>query len=77
MSLNMLPDGTPAPQYRCTAVSTYRLSEEEDDETILTEVLTEWWNEGNQVETIEVSAENRFYDAFDKASFKVVSIVKI
>ncbi len=69
MTLNKLPDGTDAPKYEVTAVS---FSGEEKTIT-----LTEWWYEGRKVESIEDSAQSAFYDAFDKESFMVVSIVRI
>lgn len=69
MSLNKLPDGTDSPRFRVTAVS---FSGEEK-----TLELQEWWFEGRRVETIEKSAEDAFYMAFDKESSHITEIVEI
>ena len=71
MSLNKLPDGSPSPKYKCTAIGDYC-------GTVKSVVLTEWWCDGERVESIEESAEEYFYgDAgFDKATFKLVSVVQ-
>ncbi|MCP3669159.1 MAG: hypothetical protein GY814_01720 [Gammaproteobacteria bacterium] len=68
-ALNKLPDGSPAPVFRCVAVGF--------DGEKKTLDLTEWWWEGVKVETIEESTESYFYNAFDKGSFDVISITKL
>lgn len=70
MSLNKLPNGEDSPRYKCTA---YRPSTGETH----TAVLTEWWCDGKRVESIEESAENYFYDFFDKGIFKITKIQKV
>jgi hypothetical protein len=69
MSLNKLPNGTPSPTYKCAAIGRHC-------RTVKTVVLTEWWYDGKKVESIETSAENYFSDAFGKASFTTLGIVK-
>ncbi len=68
--LNVLPDGTPSPKYKVTAMCYF-------DEEEKTEILQEWWNNGKMVETIQESAEGCFYEVFDKAPFKILEIVKL
>lgn len=70
MSLNKLPDGSNSPRFICKAIG----NADGEEKTL---ELTEWWCDGKKVETIEQSAESYFYDAFDKASFEVISIEKI
>jgi len=73
-TLNKLPDGSPSPKYRCTAVG-YACGEEK------TVVLQEWWYDGRLVESIEDSAEDYFYgegeSGFDKSPFNITSIEKV
>ena len=69
-TLNKLPDGSPAPQYAVTARAY-------DAEEAVTEILTEWWNEGKQVCSIEESAEDYFYGLFDKCGFIIEKIVRL
>lgn len=74
MSLNKLPNGSPSPMYKCTAVNAY------DDTDIKIVVLQEWWCDGRLCQPITQTAEEYFYgdgeSGFDKAPFKILSIVK-
>ena len=68
MTLNKLPNGSDAPRYECKAKSIH------DEDDVRTLILTEWWNEGKLIESIEQSAESYFYDVFDKESFEIITI---
>lgn len=67
MSLNKLPNGKDSPRYSVTAIKTC-------DGEKHTTVFQEWWYEGKKVCDIETSAEDYFYNYFDKASFKITNI---
>ena len=57
-------------KYKCTARG-------ELDDQIITVVLEEWVYKGELVESIESSAEEYFYEAFDKHPFKIIEIEKL
>ena len=69
-TLNKLPDGSNAPEYKCVAYC------EVLDET-KTVTLIEWWYEGKKVQPIEQSAKEYFYEAFDKSPFKIKSVEEV
>lgn len=69
MTLNKLPDGTDSPKFECVV--------EGMDGRRAVLVAQEWWYNGKRVQTIEATAHDYFYTAFDKAPFKIKSCKRL
>lgn len=69
--LNKLPNGMPSPQYTVVTADV--------DGVERTDIFTEWWNDGKQVEPIHKTIDDAMYGEsfYDKGYYKIISCTLI